>query len=114
MLYIIVDSFREISVYFLRTRADIIVVVVFIVVEEYLGTTYTALWAAVNAACQGDMDPSMFVAYTPQVNGVPLESKLATYMVIHLFHTYISFSIMRALDSKVNVDFCFYRTVKLH
>lgn len=27
------------------------------------------------------MDPSMFVAYTPQTNGVPLESKLATYMV---------------------------------
>ncbi|CAL7935559.1 unnamed protein product [Xylocopa violacea] len=26
------------------------------------------------------MDPSMFVAYTPQTNGVPLESKLATYM----------------------------------
>ncbi|XP_031782945.1 PAN2-PAN3 deadenylation complex subunit pan3 [Nasonia vitripennis] len=26
------------------------------------------------------MDPSMFVAYTTQVNGVPLESKLATYM----------------------------------
>ncbi|XP_003693595.1 PAN2-PAN3 deadenylation complex subunit PAN3 [Apis florea] len=26
------------------------------------------------------MDPSMFVTYTPQTNGVPLESKLATYM----------------------------------
>ncbi|KAK0180806.1 hypothetical protein PV327_003151 [Microctonus hyperodae] len=26
------------------------------------------------------MDPSMFVAYTPQTNVVPLESKLATYM----------------------------------
>ncbi|XP_012285188.1 PAN2-PAN3 deadenylation complex subunit PAN3 [Orussus abietinus] len=26
------------------------------------------------------MDPSMFVAYTPETNGVPLESKLATYM----------------------------------
>ncbi|XP_066590957.1 PAN2-PAN3 deadenylation complex subunit pan3 [Prorops nasuta] len=26
------------------------------------------------------MDPAMFVAYTPQTNGVPLESKLATYM----------------------------------
>lgn len=31
------------------------------------------------------MDPSMFVTYTPQTNGVPSESKLATYMVIHLF-----------------------------
>ena len=28
------------------------------------------------------MDPSMFVPYTTQTNGVPLESKLATYMVI--------------------------------
>jgi len=27
----------------------------------------------------------MFVAYSPQTNGVPLESKLATYMVIHCF-----------------------------
>lgn len=27
-----------------------------------------------------EMDPSMFVTYTPQTNGVPLESKLATYM----------------------------------
>ncbi|XP_011150054.2 PAN2-PAN3 deadenylation complex subunit Pan3 isoform X3 [Harpegnathos saltator] len=26
------------------------------------------------------MDPSLFVAYTPQTNGVPSESKLATYM----------------------------------
>ncbi|XP_017764887.1 PREDICTED: PAB-dependent poly(A)-specific ribonuclease subunit PAN3 isoform X2 [Eufriesea mexicana] len=26
------------------------------------------------------MDPSMFVTYTPQTNGIPLESKLATYM----------------------------------
>ncbi|XP_033306580.1 PAN2-PAN3 deadenylation complex subunit PAN3 isoform X1 [Bombus bifarius] len=26
------------------------------------------------------MDPSMFVPFTPQTNGVPLESKLATYM----------------------------------
>lgn len=34
----------------------------------------------VNAVVEGDMDPSMFVAYTPQTNGVPLESKLATYM----------------------------------
>ena len=29
---------------------------------------------------EGEMDPSMFVTYTPQTNGVPLESKLATYM----------------------------------
>lgn len=35
---------------------------------------------AVNAVVEGEMDPSMFVAYTPQTNGVPLESKLATYM----------------------------------
>lgn len=27
------------------------------------------------------MDPSMFVTYSPQANVVPLESKLATYMV---------------------------------
>lgn len=33
------------------------------------------------------MDPSMFVAYSPQVNGVPLESKLATYMVSALVYT---------------------------
>lgn len=35
---------------------------------------------AVNAVAEGEMDPSMFVTYTPQTNGVPLESKLATYM----------------------------------
>ncbi|XP_033328349.2 PAN2-PAN3 deadenylation complex subunit PAN3 [Megalopta genalis] len=29
------------------------------------------------------MDPSMFVAYNPHTNGVPLESKLATYMNRH-------------------------------
>lgn len=34
----------------------------------------------VNAVVEEKMDPSMFVAYTPQTNGVPLESKLATYM----------------------------------
>lgn len=34
------------------------------------------------------MDPSMFVTYTPQTNGVPLESKLATYMVTH--HSFVS------------------------
>lgn len=32
------------------------------------------------------MDPSIFVPYTPQTNGVPLESKLATYMVIDYFY----------------------------
>lgn len=31
------------------------------------------------------MDPSLFVAYTPQTNGVPSESKLATYMVAYHF-----------------------------
>lgn len=36
----------------------------------------------VNAVVEEEMDPSMFVPYTPQTNGVPLESKLATYMVI--------------------------------
>lgn len=36
----------------------------------------------VNAVVEKEMDPSMFVPYTPQTNGVPLESKLATYMVI--------------------------------
>lgn len=35
---------------------------------------------AVNAMVDGEMDPSMFVAYAPETNGVPLESKLATYM----------------------------------
>ncbi|KAH0955941.1 hypothetical protein HN011_007940 [Eciton burchellii] len=34
----------------------------------------------VNAVAEEAMDPSMFVAYSPQTNGVPLESKLATYM----------------------------------
>lgn len=39
----------------------------------------------VNAVAEEAMDPSMFVTYTPQANGVPLESKLATYMVTHYF-----------------------------
>ena len=34
----------------------------------------------VNAVGEEEMDPSMFVPYTTQTNGVPLESKLATYM----------------------------------
>lgn len=34
----------------------------------------------VNAVVEEEMDPSMFVPYAPQTNGVPLESKLATYM----------------------------------
>ncbi|XP_015509481.2 PAN2-PAN3 deadenylation complex subunit PAN3 isoform X1 [Neodiprion lecontei] len=34
----------------------------------------------VNAVDGREMDPSMFVTYTPQTNGVPQESKLATYM----------------------------------
>lgn len=34
----------------------------------------------VNALAEEAMDPSLFVAYTPQTNGVPSESKLATYM----------------------------------
>jgi hypothetical protein len=42
--------------------------------------------SVVNAAFNEDMDPSMFVAYTPQANGVPLESKLATYMVLFFFY----------------------------
>lgn len=39
----------------------------------------------VNALDEGTMDPSLFVTYTPQTNGVPSESKLATYMVIYCF-----------------------------
>lgn len=34
----------------------------------------------VNALDEETMDPSLFVTYTPQTNGVPSESKLATYM----------------------------------
>jgi len=40
----------------------------------------------VNAVAEEAMDPSMFVTYTPQTNGVPSESKLATYMVTHFLH----------------------------
>lgn len=34
----------------------------------------------VNAEIKSEMDPSMFVSYSPQTNVVPMESKLATYM----------------------------------
>ena len=64
-------------------------------------------WAAVNAAHQGGgiMDPSMFVAYTHQANGVPLESKLATYMVLYILLSYLSsllFSVL-LLYTSINI-----------
>nr|XP_012150894.1 PREDICTED: PAB-dependent poly(A)-specific ribonuclease subunit PAN3 isoform X1 [Megachile rotundata]XP_012150895.1 PREDICTED: PAB-dependent poly(A)-specific ribonuclease subunit PAN3 isoform X1 [Megachile rotundata] len=59
------------------------------------------------------MDPSMFVAYTPQTNGVPLESKLATYMVVYyssalylrrvkLSKTFLLYYLIRCI-SKLNI-----------
>ncbi|XP_043585940.1 PAN2-PAN3 deadenylation complex subunit PAN3 isoform X1 [Bombus pyrosoma] len=50
------------------------------------------------------MDPSMFVPYTPQTNGVPLESKLATYMNRHNSAIPLSTTVVTKHMSNLSLD----------
>lgn len=66
---------------------------------------------AVDAVFEGNMDPSMFVAYTPQTNGVPLESKLATYMVSFFYSCKLILSSHLTFENNLNFFFKFHMLI---